>query len=96
MTVLVYKGMNKLIYQERLKVVVLLYYIKTLYDTCDMDLFQSLENSLCKYKDGGEIYVVGDFNANTSEIIDYISDVKLPQNIINSSTLLQYENDVGK
>ena len=37
----------------------------------------------------------GDFNARTAEIIDYISDDNLPQNIINSSTLLQYKNDAG-
>ena len=62
------------------------------YDT-DICLFQLLEDSVCKYKDCGYVYVTGDLNARTGERGDFISNDYVKHILSDKNFPFQYDNE---
>jgi hypothetical protein len=63
------------------------------YEKCDIDIFQALENSICRYKYNGRIYVMGDMNSRTGERDDFIHCDEINHIIPNAPSVLNYENE---
>ena len=64
------------------------------YTRNDIDLFQSIEDSVSNYKKQGYVYIAGDLNARCGDRNDFIDDIMLSRNISNLlQPLINYDSD---
>jgi hypothetical protein len=63
------------------------------YEKCDIDIFQALENYICRYKYNGRIYVMGDMNSRTGERDYFINCDEINHIIPNAPSVLNYESE---
>lgn len=65
------------------------------YHDNEIDLFQSLEDTLAKYKEFGPVYIAGDLNSRTGIRQDFIDNDGLGRNVSEQMEVFDYNNDVN-
>ncbi|KAK3086335.1 hypothetical protein FSP39_017010 [Pinctada imbricata] len=64
------------------------------YTRNDVDLYQSLEESIFKYKQIGDVYIAGDFNSRCGDKDDFILHDNMSSSLLDRlEPLIYYEND---